>query len=511
MGVPFANQYAEIAGRRRSSIAETPFSVSLLALFFAKRTVVLQAQFRQITKRIVLEHGVPVECTSNLAHETFHRFLATTGVVTEDVAVRGFEEAVRRGVPVGDVLVERKWLSSSDLFRALQQSLAKKLLDLFSWQDGELTVQDSPPHIESPLVVKVPQLVVMGVTRMSPMAEVEKGLSSWGTSRVVLDPAQHSLLNELKLGTQQMAIAERFRSPVEVGTVVSTKSSGAEARRLVYALGLLRILAPERVVATVTAPDTEPDLNLSGTYRALSGRPQAPIDTAAKEELYRAYLAHRRQDAFELLHLGTDAGLRQIEERYLEYARRFYPDKFATGEGREMYEKAKELFFAGARAYAQLVDIDARAALIKKKAQVRSETLRRHEVRIEYESSLLDPTEHFRKGSALRDTGDLVGALQQFELASDCDPQNGTYRAEAARCRYQLAGGSNATLVLEELSEAQRIDPNCGVAHLYVGEIHRKLKSWEKAEAALRRAAKLLAPDRRPLDALHALVIERDR
>ncbi len=97
-----------------------------------------------------------------------------------------------------------------------------------------------------------------------------------------------------------------------------------------------------------------------------------------------------------------------------------------------------------------------------------------------------------------------------LEFAADCDPQNGNYAAETAWCRF-LISASYASRSLRELVEALRRDPNCGLAELYAGEIHRHLGQTAEAEPHLRRALKLMSPDRRPIDALKALTGERKR
>ena len=78
-----------------------------------------------------------------------------------------------RGVPLGEVLVEQGLVTPVELFKLLQQNLAKKLLDLFTWRDGEFHALPDSLHAESSLKVKVPQLVVTGITRFAPQEEVD--------------------------------------------------------------------------------------------------------------------------------------------------------------------------------------------------------------------------------------------------------------------------------------------------------------------------------------------------
>ena len=63
---------------REGSLRETPFAVLLDAVAAQKRTVLVELERGPMRKRIVVEDGVPVDCRSNLVHETLGRFLAAT-------------------------------------------------------------------------------------------------------------------------------------------------------------------------------------------------------------------------------------------------------------------------------------------------------------------------------------------------------------------------------------------------------------------------------------------------
>ncbi len=65
---------------------------------------------------------------------------------------------------------------------------------------------------------------------------------------------------------------------------------------------------------------------------------------------------------------------------------------------------------------------------------------------------------------------------------------------------------------LDELKEAQRIDPEAVTPYLYAGEIAAHLGRYDEAETYLRTAAKRLGPaDRRALDALRDLAKKRKK
>jgi tetratricopeptide (TPR) repeat protein len=175
-----------------------------------------------------------------------------------------------------------------------------------------------------------------------------------------------------------------------------------------------------------------------------------------------------------------------------------------------MAERGHDLFLAGARAYGELADREQRDTLLFRRKTLRDERAKKPAASFAIKTDLLDSEAQYKRGKALLEAGKPKDALMLLEFAADCDPQNGIYAAETAWCRF-LVSSAHAGRSLRELSETLRRDPNCGLAELYAGEIHRLLGAPDQAEPHLRRAIKLMSPDRRPIDALKALSTERKR
>jgi tetratricopeptide (TPR) repeat protein len=224
----------------------------------------------------------------------------------------------------------------------------------------------------------------------------------------------------------------------------------------------------------------------------------------------QAYLSYRRQDAFDLLGVPEEGTPAVFEAKYLDFARRFAPWGLEGPELLALQERARDLFLAGARAYAELTDREQRETLVFRRRTLREERARKPAASFAIKTDLLDAEAQHKKGMALMDTGKVREALMLLEFAADCDPQNSLYAAELAYCRF-LNTTAHADRAIKELQEALRRDPNCGLAAYYAGEIHRQVGSADEAEAFLRRAIKLMSPDRRPIDSLKALSTERKR
>jgi tetratricopeptide repeat protein len=415
---------------------------------------------------------------------------------------------------------------------------------------------------------------VTGITKLAPQAEVDAAVAPLVGKRLVLHPAPPFPLAEIRLAEWQVQVIEALRQRPRLDELAAaTGLPPDEMTRLVYALavvgtvttadllngtGAVAVIAGTgrgsrpagAVPAAPASPATPPTPILpqaptaggpaaapapvpGGPPARSSARPavlapatgspsESPAGTGAgagpsvaeverlRNEVMQAYLSYRKQDAFDLLGLPEDATPPLIDERYLVFAARYAPGQFTAPAFGQLGEKARDLFLAGARAYSQLADREQRETLLFRRKTLREERARRP-ADFAIKTDLLDPEVQYRKGKASMEAGKLREAIQQLEFASDCDPQNGLYRAELAWCRFQHSPTGATRQAIEGLEQALRIDPRCGLAHYYLGEIHRQLGNAREAEELLQKAIRLMAPDRRPIEALKALQSKKKR
>ena len=528
---PDPARLTELATLHEVRIAEVPFALLLVAHHEAGSSAVLRARRGPVDKRVVLEHGVPVDCRSNLLHETLSRYLVTLGRIDEATANTCLAESAWRGTLIGEVLIQKGLIDAQELTRVLQQNLAKKLLDLFTWPDGEVVREAAPAAPASALKVRVPQLVLTGVTRFMPQAAIDRAVAPVAGALLAANPHRAGRLEELRLAPAESGLLEALARPQRIEELLAaTGRSTAELARSLCALIVLGLVVPEDrlaawaaaprpAVAPPVAPASAPVAAAPAPAAAAARAAAAPSATspdavtALLNRVSQLFLDHRQKDAFDLLGVAEDASAQVVEARYLAFARELAPERFEEPGLRLVGDYARELFLAGARAYAELADAGRRSELLVRRQVLREDKERA--ARAAYhriDTDLLDPALQFRKGMALAEGGKLKAALQQLEFAADCDPQNGTYRAEVARCRFRLSPGSAGRQALEELEEAQRVDPKSVEAFLYAGEIAGQLGRFDDAETSLRKAARLLGPDdRRALDALRDLATARKK
>jgi tetratricopeptide (TPR) repeat protein len=277
--------------------------------------------------------------------------------------------------------------------------------------------------------------------------------------------------------------------------------------RVLYALSLLALVVPaSRALRPPSQITSLPRADESLVTRPLArpdGAALAPADfEAVRNRVLQAYLSYRRKDAVELLAVGDTAGGSEIEEAWLRFAEAYAPWSLGSQAPPDLLEKARLLFLAGTEAYGELRDPERRGQLLQRRRQQREQ--RANQPRGDrIQTDLLDPEAQFQKGMQLVAAGQDKKALELLEYAADLDAQNALYRAEAAWCRCRVTGQTERPL--EALEEAVRIDPRSGLAWYYRGLVQGHAGRIGEAEESLRRAIKLMSPDRRPIDALKEL------
>ncbi len=522
--IPKGEQWNEIAGVSGGDLAVTSYAVLLAAMARSGRTSVLQLVRKPVAKQIFLVDGGPVECHSNLAHETFGRFLRSEGQLSEDDHHSVLAESLSREIPLGEVLIERGLLSPQETYKNLQKNLARKLLDGFTWDRGEFELVDDRETAEVTVKINALQLILTGVLKLTPQAEISAGVARLREEPVSLDPHPDLEGGQLRLSGHSQRIVEALDSqPLGLEELTSLISlPGEEVDRIIYALALLGRVLPASEIAKRKlgrAPEVAKPVTADRRDPLSTIPPEsAPIDPADDQALLlrqtkivEAFLSFRRKDAFEFLELEEGCTAPEIDRAYLQAAETYAPWSLSAMGASDFAEHGEVLFLKAAQAYAELGNSESRGALIHRRRVLRDQEADRKSANFSIKTDLLDSEEQFKKGLAMAEKGELSKALKLFEFAADCDPQSALYRAELAFRRDQFEPQRYRRQSITDLKEAVRIDPRCGVAQYYLGLILGDQGDLAESEHALRNSIKLMAPDRRPIDALRELSSRKKR
>jgi hypothetical protein len=491
--MPTREQLDEILRARGGDLQQTPYAVLLLALALRERTAVLELRRTPLEKKIVFDAGSPVDCRSNIATETLGRFLVAQGRISEQDCHAALNQSTSRGVPLGEILIERKLLAPTELYRVLQQNLGRKLLEPFSWKSGSWSISYDVPSTSSALRVKAPQLIVTGIVKVEEQESADAAVAIANGKHLAIASDPLFALGDVRFTKEQQSVIDAAKKG-NVFDVIREKSGidPDDLNRIVYALMLLGIVSvTDQPVIWMPPFET----------KAPAPTPVVTRPTTNAEEIMNAYLSFRRKDAFDFFAVPEEASLPDVIRAYVTTSEKFLPTNFAENAPDGLRDKAQEVFLAAARAYAELADPDRRDRLIKRRQKLREEEAAAAQ---RSAAALIDPEELCKTGRAMLAAGKTREALSSFEMAAECDAQNGTYASEVAWCRYLLRV-SPAPIVMKMLKNAIRIDPNASVAYLYAGQIQSVLGHKLEAEAFLNRAAMMMPKDLRVVEAFKRL------
>ncbi|HEY8038690.1 MAG TPA: serine/threonine-protein kinase [Polyangiaceae bacterium] len=108
--------------------------------------------------------------SSNNASELLGEYLVRRGVISREELDFALAVLPRYGGRMGDTLISLGLVASLDIFRAIRDQGRDRLVDLFQWGSGKLTfyAEQTAPHVEFPLDLELPALVLAGVEAAEP-------------------------------------------------------------------------------------------------------------------------------------------------------------------------------------------------------------------------------------------------------------------------------------------------------------------------------------------------------
>src|SRR6185436_7437286 len=140
------------------------------------------------------------------------------------------------------VLLERGTVDAGELYKLLQQCLARKLLDGFTWREGTFRLSDEAAAADSTLKVKVPQLILTGVLKLTPLEEVTRGIRPLFSEALALHDSSLVAEDELQVrGPAAEVLGALREKPLRMDelAVRLPQLPANDLGRVVYALSLL--------------------------------------------------------------------------------------------------------------------------------------------------------------------------------------------------------------------------------------------------------------------------------
>lgn len=504
----------EVLRQKSGTLLETPLPLLLHALLVEERNATLELKLRNLEKRVFFEGGVPVGCESNLLHETLGPSLVDKGKLTEAQHHAALAESAAAGRSLQAWLLEKQLLSAFDLFKHLQATLGRSLLDAFRWSDATWRLSAAEDQ-EAPVRINPMQLIFTGCQHL-PLSALEAQLATPPTEVFGLLPDAPSVQEELKLSAKETRLLQAIKRKATVAELCALPGLTAEeVHRRLYALRLLEFIDTAAAIAAMpvrSRPTPVPQLEPVAASKTSDGLAFLDDDEAAQNLLVAEFLSFRSRDAFELLGVDVDTQGVALQRAFLTKANALSPLRFKNAEART---RAEALQVAYARAFGALSEPETwqqhrarRAArdsktpaALKQKAAAEAVKIRTH---------LLDAQSQFDEGRRRLSAGNTRSAIEHFQYALDIEPR-GRFLAWLAWAKYQ-AEPSGAQACLELLGRACEQEPACEEAHVWRGDLAMVLGRSAEAEAAFKQAVKLAPKNVKYAEALqHAMKSTRGR
>lgn len=480
-------------------LAGTPFPVILNALREEERTCTLVLTLRALQKRILFEDGRPVDCESNILHETMGRFLVAKGKLTEERYREALVESAKEGVRLEDWVVRKGHVVAFELFRLLQANLALKVLDCFRWKGARWRLEGTY-RTPTPMPMNAGQLLLTGVMGHVPYDTLAAHFTFPDEQRFAAVHAAPALA-EVRLGPRETRLLARLKSRPSFSALLDEGFDDEEALRGLFALVLLGIAGrSEDVAERIAAPAPEkPDKPepASPMPKAVPPPPARAETTAVaaddpllRDRLAGEFLSHRAKDAFDLLGVTAEATPAMLRRAFLAAADRFSPVRFQAP---DLREKAEVLLLAYARAFAELAEPESLAAARRRRAAAEASRAGPRKESSEFfriTTDLLDARTQFVEGMKRFEAAEFRAAVELFQYAYDIEPR-AVYGAWLALSRYRDNPHAAAKTALQQLADAERDAADCEEVHAFRGEIAAAEGMHALAETSFTRAFKL--------------------
>ena len=432
----------------------------------------LQFQIEKRHKVVVLCEGVPVQVRSNQASECLGRRLFRAGRIDGDALQESLRRTREEGGRQGEILVSMGAITEEEVENELLAQAEDKLLELFSWDEGNSWRQSGVSNISFATELQgwTPRLVTLrGVSRMSE------------------ERAQRLLapIAGLKLAVRESDLSDEELVIPHVAEAIAMIRSGAPTATLlesypaaIYGLwltGITRLIDPEsgQVVTDVEQGSATPK--------------EADPET---ERLRQELAEFQDKDYFELLGVERNAAAGDVRKSFMKLVKGYHPDGFSK-KSAEVRAAASDIFTLLSGASDTLCDEKARKEYLHKLTTGSSMADERKTV-----ERILGAEQRFNRGEALFKTRAYKAALEQFAAALEAGPDEADHNAYFGWTHYLVhhRDPDAAALAKRHIEQAISVAPNSATGYYFMGQLHKACNREQQAMKMFRKVLGLL-PD----------------
>lgn len=245
-----------------------------------KKTGLIRIEKDQLEKTIYLKSGKIIFIDSSLRSENLGRILVDKGKLSEEKFQEVVERVAQSGKRQGEVLVEMGILTPYEVYEALQDQLAKKLLNCFVLYDFDYEFVGGANHLEGVTEIPINDLrIIIDGVQTSYNYDVLREEGGFSKEIVpVVNKAKTSMLNEIKLKPEEVKLLRMFNGTHTLLEI--TRSSGYDPQ---FVLSTVFVLNTLGLIDYIAAPDKKERAKQIITEK-ISGRASDSSDDDGFEE-----------------------------------------------------------------------------------------------------------------------------------------------------------------------------------------------------------------------------------
>jgi len=447
-------------------LGETPFPCLLHNLYTLKATGLLQLTRANMKKVIYIKDGYPIFARSNLVRECLGQMMVDDGLITAEQCAESLEQVKQNGRLQGTVLIDMGLLSPHQLRDVLQNQSVEKLLEIFSWPEGQYQFVQGKNFKQgiTSIDCSTAALIYQGICRHYSAARVAKFLTPHRHRFIAQAENPHYRFQEIGMTRRDERVFALCDGQMTLEEICNRfPLARTETDRLLVALILSEMVESHETPCFSGASD------------------EGPM-SAEEHEIRKTFLADYgdliQRNYFELFDVSQDVNKANLRKAYFALAKKYHPDRFLQMNlSEDLRHKINELFQRIGEAYETLSD--------PLRCKNDRETLKQAEggVKTKVEDILKAETA-FQKGRHMVRSRNFPEALKQLQVSIDHSPDEPEYITLYAWALYRSRQNDPTAQdrAVQMLQRSAVLNGEHDLTHLYLGLIFKEKGREREAE-----------------------------
>ncbi|HYQ80315.1 MAG TPA: DnaJ domain-containing protein [Anaeromyxobacteraceae bacterium] len=381
---------------------------------------ILVVASREVTRRLYLLRGAPVDFDSDARAESLGRWLVDSGRIGEDQYLASLEAMVPGELSAGAALVAAGVLEAGEpLYAALRSHLRAMVGRCAALRGGRWRLHRGAEFAGEVQALEIPPLapVLEGARAGLPLRHFAEALRPHLDEYPARTPDFQALLPQMALGSADLRLAVAIDGRATLRDFLEAREG-----ELRDAWSLMWFLFLSGAVAFSAEPAAEGDRRYGEARRPSRRR---PIPDERAEAIRQAALRILPGSYFAALGVDIAAGPEEVERAWQEVARAWHPDAFAGHELGGLEELLVQILDKVNAAYRVLSNPEKRGAYLAFLLQRHAEGRRKPDVDPEAEIAL-------KRGERALRARRLREAIGAFQAAAERNPREPEYLAMLA-------------------------------------------------------------------------------